>query len=489
MTSYLILMDNTCANVTFASFNCKNIVRSADCVRKLCTVADVIALQETWLLPHDVPYLGNIQNDYAYTGKSALDTSSGVLKGRPYGGVALLWKKSVFPSVATILCHSDRITCIKIEQNNCSLLVFSVYMPTDNVDNLIEFTECLSEIISIIESSDVESVLMLGDFNAHPGTRFSSELLTICTDQMWTCIDMDLLPPDTHTFISSANGSLRWLDHCIVTSAARPLVVKASVIYDVFVSDHLPMLIECNISLIKPKIKIQPVSYSKVVWGERSEQQIKEYFDYCNSKLRLVDFPTEFCDCANSICNEYEHCLLLDKMYQDLVTILMDGAKRTYVVNSNYKRRKCLTGWNKYVRDAHCEARLHYKNWILYGKPDSGYLYEQMCNSRKNFKNKLKFIQDNQNQMKMDKIAQCHSDKQFHKFWKLTKKLNNKLHVPVSVANVHEPIAIANEFRTHFQVVPQIIKQAHVSVARVVEAGNPLTIFSAKSIANIIKKW
>ena len=84
------------------SFNCKSIVRSVECVRKLCSTADIIALQETWLFPHDLDYLNTIDNQFSSTGKSAIDTSTGILRGRPYGGVAILWRKSAFPSVAVV---------------------------------------------------------------------------------------------------------------------------------------------------------------------------------------------------------------------------------------------------------------------------------------------------------------------------------------------------------------------------------------------------
>ncbi|CAG9114776.1 unnamed protein product [Plutella xylostella] len=67
--------------------------------------ADVIALQETWLWPHDIAYLGTLDHNFAYTGKSAMDTSVGVIKGRPYGGVALLWRKDAFQSVSVISCQ------------------------------------------------------------------------------------------------------------------------------------------------------------------------------------------------------------------------------------------------------------------------------------------------------------------------------------------------------------------------------------------------
>ncbi|KAI5636640.1 hypothetical protein NE865_10656 [Phthorimaea operculella] len=124
--------------------------------------------KETWLLPHDIGYLGNIDDAFAFTGTSAVDTSAGVLRGRSYGGVALLWRK--------------------------------IYMPTDCSQNLVEFTECLGEMAAVIESHNVESVYMLGDFNAHPGTLFSTELLSFCSEQLWSCVDMELLPSDCYTF-------------------------------------------------------------------------------------------------------------------------------------------------------------------------------------------------------------------------------------------------------------------------------------------------
>lgn len=74
----------------FASFNCKNVKRSVESVRELCTYTDIVALQETWLRPDELPYLSDISKEFSSTGTSAIDTSEGVLLGRPHGGVALL---------------------------------------------------------------------------------------------------------------------------------------------------------------------------------------------------------------------------------------------------------------------------------------------------------------------------------------------------------------------------------------------------------------
>lgn len=40
----------------FATFNCKNVKRSVDRIRELCQTCDLIALQETWLQPEELPF-------------------------------------------------------------------------------------------------------------------------------------------------------------------------------------------------------------------------------------------------------------------------------------------------------------------------------------------------------------------------------------------------------------------------------------------------
>ncbi|PZC81759.1 hypothetical protein B5X24_HaOG212203 [Helicoverpa armigera] len=107
-------------------------------------VKDIIALQETWLSPEELAYLHSISDDFGCTGTSSMDTSAGILRGRPYGGLAILWRKSAFNNVSVIQCNSERVCAIKIVLNERSVLVFNVYMPTDVPSNLVEFTDCLS---------------------------------------------------------------------------------------------------------------------------------------------------------------------------------------------------------------------------------------------------------------------------------------------------------------------------------------------------------
>jgi hypothetical protein len=192
---------------------------------------------------------------------------------------------------------------------------------------------------------------MLGDYNAHPGESFANELLTFCTEQSWSCVDLELLPSDSHTFVSDAHGCQRWLDHCIVTSAARHSVSTAEILYNTYWSDHYPVSILCNFNLVKPMICIPTVNVNKMVWGDRELTQIAKFETMCHTRLREIDFPSELRNCSDNMCNEISHKMLLDNMCDEIICILSEAAVCSYDVTMK-RRGKYITGWNRHVRDA-----------------------------------------------------------------------------------------------------------------------------------------
>ncbi|VVD01917.1 unnamed protein product [Leptidea sinapis] len=129
--------------------------------------------------------------DFSSTEISAIDTSTGILCGRPYGGVALLWKRSVFQNVSVIQCNNPHICSIKVVLQEKSFVVMSVYIPTDSLANLMDFMDVLSLVSAIIDSYGENYIL--GDYNKHPSERFYHELTQFCLEQDWTCVGTELL--------------------------------------------------------------------------------------------------------------------------------------------------------------------------------------------------------------------------------------------------------------------------------------------------------
>jgi exonuclease III len=482
-------MANVCKMI---SYNCRSIKRAIDGVRLLCGRADIVALQETWLLPFDLPFLSSVNSEFNWTGKPAVDVSAGLLKGRPYGGVGILWRRNAFEKASVIECASDRISGVKLTSRGKAFLIFSVYMPTDSRDNLTVFTDCLSALsASIAENSDVQAVYVLGDFNAHPSECFYGELMDFCAEQMWICADIKKLgvTSGSYTYISDIHGCTRWLDHCVVTQCGWDTIRNISILHDIFWSDHFPLCIECDIDILKA---VNNIPYShvnrKVIWRDRSVDQIDEYQYECNERLKNIDFPSILSDCCDQTCNNVDHFAILDEMYSKIIGTLTDASMKTH---TSKKRRKggYIAGWNKHVADVHREARLHFQMWELVGKPTRGRMYDLMSNSKKAFKSKLKWCQNKQEQLKMDSLALAHNDMNFKSFWKGTKSLDIKPGLPVSVEDQVGHKDIAELFREHFNVrsMTQSQPDARTHDGVTVGAGRSFS-FTAKDVAEVIRK-
>ena len=74
-----------------------------------------------------------------------------VLSGRPYGGCALFWRKSMSFTPVYVTTDSRRVCAIRLNRIDCNLLCLCVYMPYEKAtDNLDEFSYQLSVIESIL---------------------------------------------------------------------------------------------------------------------------------------------------------------------------------------------------------------------------------------------------------------------------------------------------------------------------------------------------
>lgn len=405
-------------------------------------------------MPHDLTSLGNIDVNFDYTGTSAVDTAVGMLRGRPYGGVALLWNKSVFRDVTVINCGNPRICAIKVSIDQRSFLVCCVYMPTDKPDNLMDFTDCLSAVSAIVDSNNTESVYVLGDFNAHPGEVFFHELGCFCDDQEWICADVNILgiQSGTYTFVSDAHGSARWLDHCLATKSAMDSIANVYVNYSVLWSDHFPLVIECNLQVIKPKVIAEnKTPLSNIVWGVRKPEQVEKYINECETRFKLIDFPDELRQCCDQKCSESMHTKVIDKLYCDIISALTESSIVSKGICS-FRKKKPIPGWNKHVSEAHGTARLKFEAWVWYGQPRSGLVFEEMLESKRVFGSRLKWCQKNVEQIKLDIIAKHHSKRNFGSFWKSVNAVNTRAGFPVSFEGVSDRKCIAEMFKNHFSV-------------------------------------
>ena len=63
---------------------------------------------------------------------SRLWTPSGLLLGRPFGGIVILWRKSIGDCIKIHKYNNSRVMAIEYNNGNRKLLAVNIYIPCDD---------------------------------------------------------------------------------------------------------------------------------------------------------------------------------------------------------------------------------------------------------------------------------------------------------------------------------------------------------------------
>ena len=232
------------------TWNCRGLKNNQVSASNVCHQSDIVALQETLLWPCDVNLTDGLHPDFKGFSKSAMDVTNKIIKGRPFGGLSFLWRKSLDESIRIINYNSDRLLGLRLAVQNSSILFINVYMPWDSPDHFEDYTQLLGTIYSIIQDSDTDHICLLGDFNAHPTRPFYIELERFCQAHSLVISDIAMLPPTSFTRLGHRLGieHFSWLDHYITSQRLHQSIENCNIRYDlVSCSDHIPIQIALDI--------------------------------------------------------------------------------------------------------------------------------------------------------------------------------------------------------------------------------------------------
>ena len=129
--------------------------------------ADIVLLQETWLLKRDLGVLATLHKKYLGNGKSAIPDDT-ILHVRPYGGLGFLWRRSLTGNIRNIHVNCYRIDAILLTHDGSVTLIVNVYLPVDNrqMQHVSpEFSECIDALEIVINEHSYHHVIIGGDFN------------------------------------------------------------------------------------------------------------------------------------------------------------------------------------------------------------------------------------------------------------------------------------------------------------------------------------
>ena len=97
----------------------------------MTTDYDIILVQEHWLFPDELAYMSNLSCNFTSFSVTPMTIEDKLHRGRPYGGVGIMWNKSLSHCVEIVKYDDDRILGLQLKTNGCMFLFLCVYLPYD----------------------------------------------------------------------------------------------------------------------------------------------------------------------------------------------------------------------------------------------------------------------------------------------------------------------------------------------------------------------
>lgn len=116
-------------SLRLVSFNCRGWNSGSDLLSDIASTFDLCFVQEHWLFDNQL-YLLDFHTDFSSCGVSGMEDVE-ILKGRPYGGCGIIFRKSLLKDVRVLSTPSNRFCSVNLHSGNLKYLLICVYLPTD----------------------------------------------------------------------------------------------------------------------------------------------------------------------------------------------------------------------------------------------------------------------------------------------------------------------------------------------------------------------
>ena len=439
------------SELKFFSYNCNGVKSKLPIISDLCNNSNVIFLQETWLLPNEVGLLNNVHKDFNSFSLSSVNTHDKVLVGRPFGGISILWNKSLAQFSNVIQYDDDRLMGLSLNFQGIQYLFLNVYLPYYCIDNEFDYDMYIGKIASIIDDSDAAGVVVLGDFNANPDSSFYLELEQLCVAKDLIISDTALLPNRSYTHVNNGTLSRSWLDHCVCSHSMHNLISDISINENYFGSDHFPMRVTFDLQNLPLSSGWDNNRKDKINWNFGNKDMSTVFYSILWQRLGF-DPRHHVCSCRGG-CEDPTHRQYLNSLWSHFVYTAQQVGREVFGL-INHKRR-CVPGWSDFVRDFYVSSREAFKTWRDSGCPRFGPVACFMRRARAEFKYVLRQCKRQENELRAMALSNKLQNGDVTPFWREIQSLGGSRHsaLPGRVDGAVGSDAIVNLWKNKFSHV------------------------------------
>jgi exonuclease III len=313
--------------LSICTYNMHGFQQGEHFLKKNINAYDVWCVQEHWLYPGNTDELNNVSDDYECIVVCDVANDDIVGPGRPKGGLAIMWKKSLMLAV-TVIGNSlnNRIMTAIIECAQFSLCLCNVYLPCfeQSIDYNIELLECMSYIEHVFEqlSDDYGNmeVCIIGDFNINIQKIYNNCYVNcfkdFIRDNKLIILSEQLDADGGYTYCNESLCAFSMIDHCVVSEKVGAKMVDICIVESVDnMSDHLPLVVRFEVNVCHSVVHERD-DFRTVLWDLNA---VKMYYGMTRNELYKLNMP----DCCGvGMCGNSCHNDLIDNYCKQIIHIL-----------------------------------------------------------------------------------------------------------------------------------------------------------------------
>lgn len=417
------------ACLTLATYNCHGLGPGRlEYINKLAETNDFLFLQEHWMFSEQINVFESKVKDMHVHGVSGMPEHE-LIAGRPYGGCAILWRRSLRCKVSPVVTESKRMCIIRVsDDSGLDLLMCNVYMPCDtehDVSTAEVYGDILNEITQIAENTNCEKIIVGGDFNTdfrRTRSLNTNALVTFMHNEFLKCGEDFISSRIDYSYESKANGHQSLIDHFLVTNNLFEDINRYEALHDGDnLSDHSAVCMSFDLLTSSEEIKTgQPVSVP--CWNRATLENIHDYQTTLDHLLDSIVMPWEAIQCSNYSCEQ--HSSMIQTLHDDIIKACLTAGDSSIPRSINRGcTKKAVPGWNENVRVLRSQAIFWHCLWKDNNSPREGLLADIRRTTRFRYHHALKTVKHNKDKLVANKMAENLLNKNTRDFWSGVRKM------------------------------------------------------------------
>ncbi len=424
---------------------------SVEFVKLLMTFSvSILLIQETWHLDNYTGHMRNINDNFLCYPVSGVDEKEEILRGRPYGGTAFYYSKTIAEFVAPIPTGNKRFSAISLKMKSSVMLIVNVYLPCDNYSMI-----CVDsiEIFILMHAPNVKHILVAGDFNVDPGRNNAH------FNYLNAMMERTNLISSWHhgnarkdyTFTSNDGTGKSCIDHMYCSMELYQSIQSVSVLtHALNPSNHDPVTSNFKMDVNTSSNSSSNSSFKpRPAWHKAPAEDMSMFSFSINEELHRLRIPDELM-CRDINCKSETHKNCINEYTENVINTILNVSDSTIPYTS---KPKTLPGWNEYAKPLREKAIFWHNLWKDNGKPDSGIITDIMRSTRKKYHKQVKELKRNQRQYRYNRLAEAVVNGNGRDLWTEIKKMDGTQSTANTMDGKSAPHEIAQLFSDKYKSI------------------------------------